>query len=303
MKSIHKILRFFISFLHAIKRTVCRRVDLERIPLLRPLRRALIAYAKPSQITIHGHIMRVDKNDSLGLAWYREFEPLETLFFQREAKPGQVIVDVGANIGYYTLMFARAVGGGGHVYAFEPEPSNGELLRKNIELNGYRNVTPIGKAAADRTGHTRLFLSGQNLGDHRTFDSKEEKRGSIEIETVSLDDYFERLSPAIDVVKMDIQGGEYHALRGMRNIIQRNPKLMIVAEFWPYGLSRSGVQAKDMLQLLREAGFQLYQILEKARKIRPADDETLLREYGPDNFDHTNLLCLKTGLPAWINEL
>ena len=83
--------------------------------------------------------------------------------------PGMIFVDVGANIGYFSLLAANLVGTEGTVYAFEPEPGNHELLRKNIELNSYSNIVMIQKAVSNKSGSAPLFLSALDSGSHSLY--------------------------------------------------------------------------------------------------------------------------------------
>ena len=86
-------------------------------------------------------------------------EKYETELFKKMVQDGMVVVDIGANIGYYTLIAAKLVGNKGIVYAFEPEPSNYELLCQNIAINGYTNVVPIEKAVSKTSGKTKLYVN------------------------------------------------------------------------------------------------------------------------------------------------
>ena len=90
--------------------------------------------------TVHGHRMLLDRYDTLDLRRQGIFEPLATALLPLLVGDGDMVIDVGANIGYYTLLCARLVGKRGLVYAFEPEPQAFALLEQNVALNGYRNV-------------------------------------------------------------------------------------------------------------------------------------------------------------------
>jgi len=105
---------------------------------------------------------------------------------------GAVVLDAGAKIGYFTLIFARLVGDEGKVFAFEPAPENFALLKKNVEINGYQNVVIEQKAISNKTGKARLYLYEDHKGKHRIFDPGEGQQ-FIEIETIRLDDYFEQI--------------------------------------------------------------------------------------------------------------
>jgi FkbM family methyltransferase len=220
------------------------------------------------------------------------FEPWETELVQAEVRPGDTVLDLGANIGYYTLIFARLVGPAGKVYAFEPDPTNFALLKHNVELNGYRNVVLVNKAVADKTARARLFLAPTNAGDHRLCDTEEGRR-SVPVETVDLDTFFRNFKGRFDFIKIDIQGSEWAALRGMKEFLARHDRVKMVTEFWPLGLAKFGVRAADYLALLQELGFQLFDINEDGWSMTPADPNRLVATYPPHRNDFTNLLCFK----------
>ncbi|MBU4490449.1 MAG: FkbM family methyltransferase [Actinobacteria bacterium] len=94
------------------------------------------------------------------------YEEFETELYKKSIRPDMVIVDIGANFGYYSLIGARLLNAGGMVYAFEPEPHNYEMLLKNIEINGYSNIIPVRKAISNRGGINRLYVDRKNLGGH-----------------------------------------------------------------------------------------------------------------------------------------
>ena len=104
------------------------------------------------------------------------WETAETSWFLRIVKPGDTVVDAGANTGYYTLIGSRLVGDKGKVYAFEPEPANFELLQKNVRLNGLSNVVLERKALSNRNGTLKLFIADKNKGDHRIYQPEGESR-------------------------------------------------------------------------------------------------------------------------------
>jgi FkbM family methyltransferase len=181
-----------------------------------------------------GHKMFLDSRDSLNLSIKGVYEPFETELVKKEIRKGDVVLDVGANIGYYTLIFAKLVGENGKVFAFEPDPSNFALLKKNVEINGYKNITLVQKAVSNKTGKTKLYLSDRNLGDHRIYDSHDGRR-YIEIDAIRLDDYFKDYNGKIDFIKMDIQGAEGGAIQGMRSLLKKSKNVKIVtvrARIW-----------------------------------------------------------------------
>ncbi|OGM22849.1 hypothetical protein A2961_01665 [Candidatus Woesebacteria bacterium RIFCSPLOWO2_01_FULL_39_21] len=248
-------------------------------------------------IFVQGHKMFLDSKDSLNLSINNGvFEKFETELIKKEIKQGNIVLDIGSNIGYYTLIFAKLVGYNGKVFAFEPDPTNFAILKKNIEINGYKNVVLINKAVSNITGGLKLFLCEDNKGDHRIYDSKDGRK-SIEIESVRIDDYFKNLNNKINFIKMDIQGAEYDALKGMCRFLNRNKNVKIITEFCPIGLKRSGVKPIEFLKLLLRYGFKISEVNEAKNKVIPIDTPSLLlnelKEYTFKKENFTNLLCEK----------
>lgn len=250
---------------------------------------------KPASATcdVQGHKMFLDAKDSLRLAINGIFEPFETELVCREVRKGDVVVDVGANIGYYTLMFARLVGETGKVYAFEPDPENFALLQSNVTLNGYQNVILVQTAVSNDTGTTKLHLCEVNKGDHRIYDSYD-GRPTVEVSTMRLDDYFGGCDVKVDWIKMDIQGAEGGAIQGMPFLLRNNLSVRLITEFWPIGLKRFGFDSSAYLGLLLDHGFRLYNIDEERRTLDPVEVPEILKRYRPEHEEQfTNLLCVR----------
>jgi len=236
--------------------------------------------------------MFLDSKDTLGLSINEFYESLETEIVKKEIKKGDVAVDIGANIGYYTLIFAKLVGDEGKVFAFEPDPTSFALLKKNVEINRYQNVILVQKAVSNETGKIRLYLCDDNLADHRIYNSHDGRK-SIEIEAIRLDDYFKGYTGKIDFIKMDIQGAEGDALQGMSLLLQKNKNLKMITEFEPVALKRFGMEPEEYLKLLVKHGFALYHINMQEKRIEPADIVKLLKTYTPEIGNYANLLCLR----------
>ena len=234
--------------------------------------------------------MYLDDQDSLELSINSVHEPFETKILGGLVREGGVVLDVGANIGYYTLQFARQVGANGHVFAFEPDAANFELLGKNLQVNGYANVTLIKQAVSNYNGPTRLYLSARNRGDHRTYQS-DEHRESTEIQSIRLSDHFKAVNQPIDLIKMDIQGAEYQAFLGMQELLLRNPGVVLVTEFWPYGIRRSGAPPQAYLELIAGSGFELFEISEEKETVERIEPRCLLEKLGDSMEESTNLMC------------
>ena len=280
-----------LTFVYRKITSLLRGTGIGRFHALRKLDAFLVAYLKTPEIVVNGYKMILDSKDSLRLSINGVLEPCETALLNREIKQGDIVVDIGANIGYYTLLASRQVGSVGKVYAFEPDPTNFALLKKNVAINNCRNVVMVNKAVAERSVTMKLYLSDVNDGDHRAYAS-EETRKCISIECTSLDDFFKDSSEDIDFIKMDIQGFECKAMRGMQALLKRSKGMKLTAEFWPYGLTRAGDSPQELFQLLEDGNFLLYEINEAKNRIEPADTNELLRSYPPDKQDYTNLYCV-----------
>jgi FkbM family methyltransferase len=243
--------------------------------------------------------MQIDPSDSVIAAHLSQrgcFEPYETRLVQQLIKPGQNVIDVGANIGYYSLQFAKLVGASGRVLAFEPDPDNYRLLCQNVARNGYANVTTIPKAVSSQSGTLRLFRNPHNKGDHRVYAGSEPGREVVEVEAVSLDEYVGQLNLPIDVIKFDIQGAEGSAFLGMQRLLKNNPNIQIITEFWPRGLTLCGHDPREFLEQLVALGFKVQVIDETKEQLEDLSIERVLERYPiePDtDIFFTNLLCCR----------
>jgi FkbM family methyltransferase len=175
------------------------------------------------------------------------YEALEVKLFKESLAADMVVVDVGANVGYYTLIAARIVGSGGHVFAFEPDPRTLAALRGNVVANGFRNVTVIGKAASDTEGNCELYLdSSANRTSLYQSASLERVTRREQVATTTVDEVLGQLRP--DVVKIDIEGAEPAALRGMRRSLKSETVLFL--EFAPPVLVSAGTDVDEFRNYL-----------------------------------------------------
>lgn len=253
---------------------------------------------KPSTAMIQGHLIHLDPHDSLALSVTETYEPFETEVFQRLLRPGDTVIDLGANIGIYTLLAAKIIGPSGSVWAFEPDPRNFALLTKNIQENGYTQITAVQKAVSHQSGFVSLFRSPINWGDHRLLPSPDHQE-MVHVESVTLDDYPPLKTTRVHAIKMDIQGAEGLALQGMVRLLARQPTLAILMEFWPEGLDQNQTPPIILLDLLMKNHFELFAIFEDQCQLTPLTGTTEqiignIRSRVGKHF--TTLLCLK-GLP------
>lgn len=158
-------------------------------------------------------------------------------------QPGAVVFDVGANVGFFTLLAARLVGSGGRVIAFEPVPQALASLRRHLELNHLDNVTVIPAAVSAEAGqahfqqHTDLTMG--RLGD----------QGELEVELVSLDGLLDEL-PKPSLLKIDVEGEEVNVLRGASRLLREQRPMLLLA-------THGSAVHEQCCGLLREAGYEL----------------------------------------------
>jgi FkbM family methyltransferase len=211
---------------------------------------------------MHGLKMYLHARDSVitpAIISRGSWEPDLTGIFLRIVKPGDTVVDAGANVGYYTLIASRLVGDEGKVYAFEPEPESFALLQKNVRLNGLTNVVLEQKALSNRKGVIKLFIATRNKGDHRIYQPEGESRRSVDVEAVRLDEYFEGQGRRIDVLKTDTQGADGLILEGMTGLLEgRTDGPAILMEFWPHALKTMGSDPGELLSMLQSYHYQFY---------------------------------------------
>jgi FkbM family methyltransferase len=171
--------------------------------------------------------------------------------------PGAVAVDAGANIGIYSQFLARCVGRAGAVYSFEPAPENFHRLRG--AARGFPNMHILQAAVGERSRKAELYLSDTLNVDHRTYLTRNSTRRAVQIEMVALDDYFNP-GQRIDLIKMDIQGYELHALRGAGRVLADNPATKLLLELWPYGLKQAGTNWVDLIDAMTSMDMMVSEV-------------------------------------------
>jgi FkbM family methyltransferase len=178
---------------------------------------------------------------------------LEAEFLRSKLLPAMRVVDAGANLGAYSHLFARCVGPAGRVIAFEPDAVLFDALVANARNNGLTQIQPQRLALGDLSGRGNLQRAQFNSGDNRL---SKPAAGGLEGETTitTLDEFLH--GQAVDFIKMDIQGWELHALRGMTRTLEENRHVQLYIEFWPHGLTQAGSSPAELLDFLHLHGFQ-----------------------------------------------
>lgn len=223
-------------------------------------------------LCVNGFEFEVSLDSLLGRTLYLNgvWERENTEICQRLVRSGGIIFDVGANIGYFTGLFSALTGPTGKVYAFEPVPSTAALLRRNLARNNpwTGNVTVVDVALSDHEGSLQLNVSGgRNPGASHVIASPVEDRGRLRagvVETITIQCSTADLiwaaqgRPWVDLVKIDIEGHEYHALSGMHELISASPAISILVEVRESFLAAAGASSDRLFADLRELGLDSY---------------------------------------------
>lgn len=196
-----------------------------------------------------------DRAPQLHRAVYRAYKAwsdrAERAILSELLTPGMTVFDVGANIGVYTRFIAEHVGRSGHVVAFEPESRNIERLQ--MAMRDLPQVEVVHGAVSDRSGTLQLYIADDLNVDHHSYPSEDVRR-CVEVPAFALDDFLAS-GARVDLIKMDIQGAEFSAVRGARRMLSENAAPTLLMEYWPYGLRAAGEDPRALLTELEALGY------------------------------------------------
>ena len=199
-------------------------------------------------VFVHG---QQDKYVSQQIREQGIWEPYETSLVLKLLGPGSVFVDVGANLGYFSLIAASLVGDSGKVVAFEPDPANFELLSASSELNDFASrIQAVEAGLSDRDSEGRLYLSEDNMGDHQIYPG-EGDRESLPIALLNGTEFLAPLIPQVDLLKVDTQGSEFQVMTGLMPLLKEQAKApRIIIELTPFSLRESGASGRELIELM-----------------------------------------------------
>jgi FkbM family methyltransferase len=229
----------------------------------------------PLELHVHGE---QDQYVSRQIREQGIWEPYETSLVLSLLEEGSVFVDVGANIGYFTVLAASLVGPGGAVFAFEPDPANFGLLQANVTLNSVdRQVSALQAGLAGTSGDGRLFLSADNLGDHQIY-ATDAQRASLPIVLVNGSEYLADRLARIDLLKVDTQGSEYEVMSGLLPLLrQLEQPQRIIIELTPLSLRQAGASGRALIELLASLGQPMWIIDHIEHRLVASDAAELAR--------------------------
>lgn len=209
------------------------------------------------------------------------------LFLDRNIEPGMVILDIGANVGFYSLLFASKVGPRGKVYAFEPDPLSRQILEDRRRAADATNLESAPIALGDYEGKVTLYCNPTNRADNRIHDSLQAHGvEAVEVQMTTLDTFRAQNGiDRIDALKMDVQGAEAAALRGMRQTMRETPPRWMFLEFEPELLRGAGSSPEELWALVDEYGYEAFAVGDDGEATPVTDREELAHRYATGYVD------------------
>ncbi len=239
--------------------------------------------------------LRVTLNEHIGsqIFWYGSYNRDILIVLNKILRAGMVFLDLGANIGEIALYAAKHVGLTGNVYAFEPVPTLAQRLRSNAELNGFHRLGVVEQGVGSHAGTYPIFMEGRPFSDGLTnyglasfyqTDKSAQCLGEVEVTTLDAWTQEEQLK-RVDVIKVDIEGGELQALQGGKDLIERLRPILII-EVQKETCKAAGYDQADILDFLEPFRYRFEKIGRKGR-LKRVTAETL--------GDYQNILCTPQG--------
>ena len=218
-----------------------------------------------------GHKLFVDTRDlslTPHLLLEGTWERWLTEVLSRLLRPGMTFVDVGANFGYYSVLAASQVGPRGRVFSFEANDAVADLLWRSVNVNGFEDrVTVVPRAVHETSGKISFSRLERLLGASRVADfdaalleQYHDEAVTVQVDAVSLDDFFADDAIGVDVVKIDAEGSEPAILRGMAGILRSRPAVKVVFEYGPDNIRSAGDDPLELLHELMRSGLRLQRI-------------------------------------------
>jgi len=219
---------------------------------------------KDCKIEVNASLMQIDFNKegiSKELIVNKKREIFTTDFMKEFIQENEIVIDIGANIGYYALLEAK-VASKGKVYATEPVPYNNEILRRNVRCNNYSNISVFTYAIGNRNGQGKMNVYDKS--NWCSFTDNLENLNSeiikeIEVPLMTMDSFIkENVKQYPTLIRMDVEGYEHQIIKGMSNLLGKNKPLKILMELHPPWLGlMSKEEAEEMINTLKKNGFKI----------------------------------------------
>ena len=182
---------------------------------------------KPSYVKVEGFKLYIHKGEDLlsdSLLISKEYEPIETKVIKGLVKEGDVVVDAGAKIGYYTVLLSRAVGPTGKVYAFEPGKECFDILSRNVAENKCANVVLVNKALSGKDGEIKFYVNEKDKASSSMLEETKHLGTEVIVECTTLDNV---VAEDVDFMKMDVEGAELDCLIGAKSLLKTCKQMVI----------------------------------------------------------------------------
>ncbi len=212
-----------------------------------------------------------DAGLGLMLRTYSEYEPILTRFLQDNIKLGDTVVDVGANVGYFTKLMSRLAGQRGKVIAFEPSTTNWKYLQDNIAK--IKNVVAEKMALSDRVGELHFAEDKANPGENGVSES-----GKVIVKTTTLSQWAQPHGlKKVKLIKIDVEGAEVMALNGAKDFLRIQKQLIVVVECNPSALQELRYSTTDLVKAIQKCGLKITEVIDERLKVKVAYTPSKLR--------------------------
>lgn len=268
----------------------------------RLLYRSIHAHRSLHSVTARccGLRFRIASNCRIGEAIYANgFERLQRGILDQVISPGSTVLDVGANLGFYTCLFAKKVGPTGRVIAVEPTPAVFQALQHNISLNDMEDrVTSLRVALSHKQGTAKMHVFSEgnevynSLGVTNSW-FPEPPVSSIEVDTTTLDSLLGELRPDTSCfIKIDVEGFQHQVLQGGGRYLREMPNLALMVELNDVASQQCGTSSQESLELLNSCGFHPYVTIDGQRLMPLSDYAHLPHAMNDDIFFFKKSICL-----------
>ena len=260
---------------------------------LRQLTNWLIKKLIPEKVNIGKASLFLNPNDPVvsGAIFFNVYEKTELKFIKSICFKGMKVLDIGANIGYYTALLSQEAGDKGLIIALEPDLESYKYLSQSINSLENKNVLSFPVAASNLKKRLPLYISKENRGDNRLYQNNQ-KRDYILVDCLTIDELSKKTEiDSFDLIKVDVQGYEPKVFQGMQNIIKSSKNLTIITEFWPKGIIQAGESPTHFLRTLRKMKLKLFELKKNGSLVplnQSKDNEFIKRFPGRK---YTNIVC------------
>ena len=262
---------------------------------LRVITNWLIKKLIPKKVKIGKATLFLNPNDPVvsGAIFFNVYETTERKFIKSISFKGMRVLDIGANIGYYTALLSQEAGDNGLILALEPDLESYKYLSQSIRSLENNNVLSFPVAASNLSQRLPLYISKENRGDNRLYKNNQ-KRDCIIVDCLTIDELSTKTKiEGFDLIKIDVQGYEPKVFKGMGNTIKSSRNLTILTEFWPKGIMEAGESPANFLRTLRKMKLKLFELKKNGSLVslnQFRDNEFIKRFSGRK---YTNIVCKK----------